>query len=48
VKKYEDKVMPKPKSKTSDHSEYLDEEDEKNLMGNSKMLQDPTGKIKKR
>lgn len=52
VQKYEDKVLPKPKekakpkAKTSDHSEP--EENEEKLMGNSKMLQDPTGKIKKR
>lgn len=49
VQKYEEKIMPKPKrkvkAKTSDHSEP-DEEEE--LMGNSKMLQDITGKIKKR
>lgn len=51
VQKYEDKVLPKPKTpakpkaKTSDHSEP--EEDEE-LMGNSKMLQDISGKIKKR
>jgi hypothetical protein len=48
VKRYEDKIMPKPKTKakTSDHSEP--EEDEEDLMGNSKMLQDRTGKIQKR
>ena len=50
VQKYEDKIMPKPKpamkSKTSDHSETEEEEEE--LMGNSKMLQDTSGKIKKR
>jgi hypothetical protein len=39
VQKYEDKILPKPK--TSNHSE-------KNSQGNSKMLQDPSGKIKKR
>ena len=48
VKAYEDKVMPKPKApakpKTSDHSES----EEEDLQGNSKMLQDRTGKIKKR
>lgn len=51
VQKYEDKIMPKPKptaakpkAKTADHSETEEEE----LQGNSKMLQDPTGKIKKR
>ena len=46
VKGYEEKIMPKPKAKTSDHSET--EEDEDDLMGNSKMLQDRTGKIQKR
>jgi len=48
VKKYEEKIMPKPKTKakTSDHAEP--EEDEEDLMGNSKMLQDRTGKIQKR
>jgi len=48
VKGYEEKIMPKPKAKakTSDHSEP--EEDEDDLMGNSKMLQDRTGKIQKR
>ena len=51
VQKYEDKIMPKPKptatkpkAKTADHSET--EEDE--LQGNSKLLQDISGKIKKR
>lgn len=51
VQKYEDKIMPKPKptatkpkSKTADHSETEEEE----LQGNSKLLQDRTGKIKKR
>ena len=49
VKKYEDSIMPKPKNKTknSNYSEP-DGEEEENLMGNSKMLQDPSGKIKKR
>jgi hypothetical protein len=46
VKKYEDKIMPKPKTKTSDHSEPEEEED--GLMGNSKMLQNHTGKVQKR
>lgn len=50
VKKYEDKIMPKPKAtqkaKTSDHSEPDDEEDE--TQGNSKLLQNITGKIHKR
>ena len=46
VKKYEDKIMPKPKAKTSDHSEP--EEEKEDLMGNSKMLQGRTGKIQKR
>ena len=48
VKRYEEKIMPKPKAKakTSDHAEP--EEDEDDLMGNSKMLQDRTGKIQKR
>jgi hypothetical protein len=54
LSKYEEKIMPKPKekpkakpkAKTSDHSEP--EEEEETPMGNSKMLQDPTGKIKKR
>ena len=50
VKRYEEKIMPKPKpkakAKTSDHAEP--EEDEEDLMGNSKMLQDRTGKIQKR
>ena len=50
VKKYEEKIMPKPKpkakAKTSDHSEP--EEDEEDLQGNSRMLQDRTGKIQKR
>ena len=48
VKRYEEKIMPKPKAKakTSDHAEP--EEDEDDLQGNSKMLQDRTGKIQKR
>ncbi len=48
VKRYEEKIMPKPKSKakTSDHAEP--EEDEEDLQGNSKLLQDRTGKIQKR
>jgi len=46
VKKYEDKIMPKPKAKTSDHSEPEEEED--GLTGNSKMLQNRTGKVQKR
>ena len=50
VKRYEEKIMPKPKpkakAKTSDHAEP--EEDEEDLMGTSKMLQDRTGKIQKR
>lgn len=50
VQKYEDKIMPKPKTpakpKTSDHSEP--EEEEEDLQGNSKMLQNRTGKINKR
>lgn len=49
VQKYEDKIMPKPKpakAKTSDHSEHEEEEEE--LQGNSKMLQNLSGKINKR
>lgn len=46
VKRYEDKVMPKAKAKTSDHSEP--EEDEEELQGNSRLLQRLDGKIEKR
>jgi hypothetical protein len=50
VRKYEEKIMPKPKpkakAKTSDHSEPDEEEEE--LQGNSKLLQNITGKIHKR
>jgi len=45
VKKYEEKIMPKPK--TSDHAEPENSEEDED-QGNSKMLQDITGKIKKR
>lgn len=53
VQKYEEKIMPKPKekpkAKTSDHSEPdEDEHAEDKLQGNSKLLQDPSGKILKR
>jgi hypothetical protein len=40
VKKYKDKIMPKPK--TSDHAEPDEEEEEQ---GNSKLLQRPDGKM---
>jgi hypothetical protein len=47
VQKYEDKVMPKPKEKpkpkTSDHAETVEEEDEE--QGNSKLLQRLDGKM---
>ena len=57
VQKYEEKIMPKPKetpktkpkAKTSDHAESEDNESqEKRLQGNSKLLQDITGKIPKK
>ena len=48
VKRYEEKIMPKPKAKakTSDHAEP--EEDEEDLQGNSRLLQRLDGKIEKR
>jgi hypothetical protein len=51
VQKYEDKIMPKPKTnpkpKPSNYSEET-EGDEDIEQGNSKMLQNLSGKIKKR
>jgi len=51
VQKYEDKIMPKPKvspkpkSKSSNYAEVIEDDEEQ---GNSKLLQDISGKIKKR
>jgi len=49
VQKYADKIMPKPKAKTSDHSEAEEEEHaEDKLQGNSRLLQRIDGKLEKR
>lgn len=52
VQKYEDKIMPKPKAeakpKPKAKSSNYSESEEEELQGNSKLLQDITGKIKKR
>lgn len=43
--KYEEKVMPKPKQKTSDHTEPEDETEKDELQGNSRLLQRIDGKM---
>ena len=43
--KYEEKVMPKTKQKTSDHTEPDEETDKDELQGNSRLLQRLDGKM---